>query len=99
MAKAGSTDKAAVNKAQHPAERTNFKQMVLGNPNYFGTFKKFGTKAVKPFSGDTSYEQLTCLGLQPDSQLLEGVINIKQNSGYGTDGCGAGILFDVDHAF
>ena len=90
MAKAGSTDKAAVNKAQHPAERTNFKQMVLGNPNYFGTFKKFGTKAVKPFSGDTSYEQLTCLGLQPDSQLLEGVINIKQNSGYGTDGCGAG---------
>ena len=73
-----------------PVERTNFKSLVLTNPNYFGTFPKLGGKSVKAFSGDTSYEQLECLGLNPGSNLLEGVINIKLHSGYGTNGCGAG---------
>ena len=66
MAKAGSTDTAAVNEAQHPAERSNFKQLVLGNPNYFGTFKKFGTKAVKPFSGDTMMRLFSTHPSTPD---------------------------------
>src|ERR1035438_6021725 len=75
-----------------PAHRANFKDYILGNPNYFGTFPKFGGKVVKALSGDTAYEQLECLGLNPASSRLEGVINIKQNSGYGTDGCGVGTV-------
>jgi len=75
-----------------PAHRANFKDYILGNPNYFGTFPKFGGKVVKALSGDTAYEQLECLGLNPSSSRLEAVINIKQHSGYGTDGCGAGTV-------
>ncbi len=91
MAEEKITDKAAaVDHAQLPNERSHFKSLVLGNPNYFGTFPKFGGKAIKAFSGNTTYEQLTCLGLNPGSSLLEGVVNVKLSSGYGTDGCGAG---------
>ncbi len=76
-----------------PSERVTFKKLILGNPNYFGTLPKFGGKVIKPLSGDTTFEQLRCLGLNPSSfgnSLLEATIDIKQNSGYGTDACGAG---------
>ena len=76
-----------------PSERTNFKKLLLGNPNFFGTFPDFGN-VVKAFSGDTTFEQLTCLGLFPGGFFgagkLEAVIDIKQHSGYGSDACGAG---------
>ena len=75
-----------------PAHRKNFKEYILANPNYFGTLPKFGGKVGKALSGDTTYEQLECLGLNPTSSRLEGVINIKQHSGYGTDGCGVGTV-------
>jgi len=76
-----------------PDERTHFKKLMLSNPNFFGTFPDLGT-IVKPIKGDTTFEQLTCLGLYPGSFFgggrLEAVINIKQHSGYGTDACGSG---------
>lgn len=77
-----------------PAERGKFQSLILGNPNYFGTFPKFGGKVIKKLSGDTTYEELRCLGLNPTGSLgnglLEAVVNIKQHSGYGTNACGAG---------
>jgi hypothetical protein len=90
MAKEEIQNPAQSTKIELPAKRTQFKSLVLSNPNYFGTFPKFGGKAQKPFSGDTTYEQLQCLGLNPGSNLLEAVVNIKQHSGYGTNACGAG---------
>jgi len=76
-----------------PNERTNFKKLLLSNPNFFGTFPNLG-KVVKAISGDTTFEQLTCVGLYPGEIFgggrLEGVINIKQHSGYGTNACGNG---------
>src|SRR5215203_5414249 len=47
-----------------PDERTHFKKLMLSNPNFFGTFPDLGT-IVKPIKGDTTFEQLTCLGLYP----------------------------------
>jgi hypothetical protein len=47
-----------------PNERTNFKKLLFSNPNFFGTFPNLG-KVVKQISGDTTFEQLTCLGLYP----------------------------------
>ncbi len=73
-----------------PAERATFKSLVLGNPNYFGTFPSFPGKVVKPVGGNTTFEELTCLGLNPGANKLEAAFNIKQHSGYGTDACGAG---------
>jgi len=76
-----------------PNERTNFKKLLLSNPNHFGTFPGLGN-VVKALKGDTTFEELTCLGLFPGGFLgggrLEAVINIKQHSGYGTDACGDG---------
>lgn len=75
-----------------PKERMEFKKLLLSNPNFFGTFPDLGT-VVKPLKGDTTFEQLTCLGLYPGgfgAGKLEAVLNIKQHSGYGTDACGNG---------
>ncbi len=90
MAKEETKIQAQSKKIELSAERTQFKSLVLSNPNYFGTFPKLGGKPVKQFSGDTNYEQLECLGLNPGSNLLEAVVNIKLHSGYGTNACGAG---------
>lgn len=86
------TTKSAASPVELPVERKQFKSLILSNPNYFGTFTKFGGKVVKASSGDTTYEQLTCLGLNPGSAVLEAVVNIKQSSGYGTNACGAGTI-------
>jgi hypothetical protein len=76
-----------------PNERANFKKLLLRNPNFFGTFPGLGN-VVKAIKGDTTFEELTCLGLFPGGILgggrLEAVVNIKQHSGYGTDACGEG---------
>jgi len=75
-----------------PAHRTNFKNLILENPNYFGTLPQFGGKVIKQLNGDTAFEQLECLGLNPEGNRLEAVFNIKQHSGYGTDACGLGTI-------
>jgi hypothetical protein len=76
-----------------PNERSNFKKLLFSNPNFFGTFPNLG-KVVKAISGDTTFEQLICLGLYPGEFFgggrLEAVVNIKQHSGYGSDACGDG---------
>jgi hypothetical protein len=86
------TDRAAISAA--PAERTHFNQLVMSNPNYFGTLPKFGGEVKKPISSNTTYEHLACIGLNPGgflgSGLLEAIVDITQHSGYGTDACGNG---------
>ena len=67
-----STADAAI--AQHvPTERLQFKTLILSNPNYFGTFPNLGGNVVVQKAFDTAYEQLTCLGLQPQQARLEAV--------------------------
>ena len=77
-----------INAIKVPNERSNFKKLLFSNPNFFGTFPNLG-KVVKALSGDTTFEQLTCLGLYPGEFFgggrLEAVIDIKQHSGYGSD--------------
>ncbi len=82
-------------------ERLNFKTLLLQNPNHFGTFPNLSGKVVLPKKFDTAFEELTCLGLNPEQNKLEAVVQIKQHSGYLTDACGAGsreyIRFFVQH--
>src|ERR1700737_1402289 len=84
MAQGSKSNKVVVEKIEVPGGRKHFKNLMLANPNYFGTFPNFGGKVIKAFSGNTAYEQLTCLGLNPGGLfgggLLEAVINIKQHS-------------------
>ena len=85
---------------KHP-ERFNFKKLILSNPNYFGTFPNLGGDIVLPKKFDTTFEDLTCLGLNPQQNKLEAVVQIKQNNGYLTDACGSGsreyVRFFVQH--
>ena len=40
--------------------------------------------------GDTSFEQLRCVGLRPSSDLLEGVLTVKKPNGFSGPLCSAG---------
>ncbi|HEY4711795.1 MAG TPA: hypothetical protein VIH69_03840 [Dehalococcoidia bacterium] len=40
--------------------------------------------------GDTSYEELKCVGLRPQSDLLEAVLTVKKSSGYSGGLCSKG---------
>lgn len=96
--KAASGQAAAA--ASVPKERMQFRPLLLSNPNYFGTLKESQFKAVLQLQGDTSYEQLECIGYNPQLNLLEGVVWIKQEVGYNGDICSAGtqefVRFYVD---
>ena len=55
-----------------PKERTNFKALLAQNLNYFGNLEEKKLKPVKKIVFDTAFEQLTCVGFNPDGNLLEG---------------------------
>lgn len=71
-------------------ERGNFKKLLLTNPNYFGNLdEKFG-KPVLKISASSFYEELGCVGYHLQQEMLEAVVYVKQQAGYGSDICGPG---------
>lgn len=70
-------------------ERAHFRKLILMNPNYFGNVVG-PFKPVKVMASDTSYEQLMCVGYNPQFERLEAVVHIKKNFGYGGDLCSSG---------
>ena len=73
-----------------PKERQQFSALLLGNPNYFGNLEGSGFEAVQAMQGNTSYEELGCVGFQPQQSQLEAVVYLKQKSGYGGPLCSSG---------
>ena len=63
-------------------ERSAFLPRLLSNPNYYGNLKDSPFKPVQSIISNTSYEELKCVGFNPDLSRLEGVVWIKQQSGY-----------------
>jgi hypothetical protein len=82
--------KAAARPHGYRKEREQFLELLGKNPNYFGTAEGSKLPAVVPQQGDTSYEELTCIGLYPERNFLEGIIKIKRPSGYLGDLCSGG---------
>jgi len=72
----------AVRAALHFEERVNFRLLHLGNPEYF--------VKVLPIAKNTDFEELGCVGYQPQQERLEAVVYLYQPAGYGTGLCGAG---------
>ncbi|MES2502714.1 MAG: hypothetical protein V4545_08920 [Pseudomonadota bacterium] len=71
--------------------RGNFTKLLISNPNYFGNLDAdVFPKAVFPIKGNTLYENLGCLGLEPQFDLLKTVLYINQDSGYSGELCSAG---------
>ena len=55
--------------------RNNFTKLLISNPNYFGNLDSdILLKAVFPIKGNTQYENLGCIGLEPQFDLLKTVL-------------------------
>ena len=72
------------NEAGVPRERTHFEELLLA-----GHFKLAAAEAGPPV-GDTTYEQLVCVGYRPQVKRLDAVVQIKQLGGYSGGICTAG---------
>jgi hypothetical protein len=70
--------------------REQFRGLLLSNPNYFGTLKESELTPVFPIQQNTGFEELVCVGYQPQLHRLEAVVHVKQSTGYGGDICSAG---------
>ena len=75
-------------------ERIKFKELLTQNPNYFGNVKVEAIAeeypVVSKMSMNTKYEELTCVGLYPEDNILEAIIEVKLPYGFKGSLCGAG---------
>lgn len=86
-------------------ERVEFKNLIMGNPNYFGNVLDEAIAAtyepVYLMQNNTKYEEIRCVGLYPEYSLLEAVIEVKLPYGYKGPLCKEGsteyVAFYVDY--
>ncbi|WP_150048568.1 hypothetical protein [Methylomonas rhizoryzae] len=112
-------------------ERIEFKNLIMQNPNYFGSISESQDQnvilnavyslppktveamlpklaidpgwlvPVKPMFYNTTYEELKCVGLYPENDLLEAVIEIKLPYGFNGELCTLGstqyVAFYIDY--
>jgi hypothetical protein len=71
-------------------ERSQFTALILQNPNHFGNLQESLFKPVKPIASNTTYEELKCVGFQPQLNRLEAVVWVKQAAGYNGGLCSNG---------
>ena len=71
-------------------ERRSLHELLGNNPNYFGTAPNTGLPVIEPVEFNTGYEELTCVGLWPEANLLEATILVKLPFGFLGDLCGRG---------
>lgn len=83
-------EKLVLGKLTPEQARSNMKAVLLANPNYFGTLKDSKLQAVLKIQGDTSYENIGCVGFNPRLSRLEAEVNIKKESGYSGGVCTPG---------
>ena len=99
MAKITSNESAALEAVK--AHRLNFSGLVASNPNYFGNLKDSEYKPVVSIENDVFYEQVTCLGFNPATNILEAVVQVNQSTGYNGSLCQNGsfeyVRFFVDY--
>jgi hypothetical protein len=71
--------------------RRSFKYQLLQNPNYFGNLGELDIPdlpgPVLQKVGDTTYEELTCVGYNPDTDILTAIVRVKLTSGYSGGPC------------
>lgn len=77
-------------KPDHLKERGRFRTLLLSNPNYFGNLPESPFEAELQIAGNTTYEEIGCVGFHPQFGRLEAVVYIKQPVGYGGNVCSAG---------
>ena len=86
-------------------ERLHFKKLIIENPNYFSTISDESIVAAFPsvieMKYNTKYEELVCVGLYPEDDLLEAIIEVKLPYGYKGSLCQEGsteyVSFFIDY--
>ena len=73
-----------------PKERSQFRALLAINPNYFGNEDGSKLKAVSKITSNKTYEEIGCVGFQPQFNRLETVVYVKRPNGYGGDVCSNG---------
>ena len=73
-------------------ERLNFLHMLAKNPNYFGNIPDSKLKLQKKLVVQKTYEQLTCVGYNPDTGVMQATFAINRSTGYGGNLCQTGSL-------
>jgi hypothetical protein len=71
-------------------ERTEFLELLKHNPNYFGTLPISELKVVNPIKYDTRFEELKCIGLYPERNFLEAILQVKLPYGFLGNLCSPG---------
>lgn len=71
-------------------ERTHFLYMLAKNPNYFGNLLGSKLKPISKLIKEVQYEELTCVGYNPDTENMEATFIIKKSAGYSGDLCTGG---------
>ncbi len=93
-------DEKIVSNIKVEPERTHFLQMLARNPNYFGNIPESKLKPNFILVSNTNFEQLTCVGYNPDTANMEATFAIKNTFGYSGNLCSAGsfehIRFYID---
>ncbi len=69
-------------------QRRDFHRLLAGNPNHFGQLKESKFQPAQPIAGNTSFEQLHCVGLYPERNTVEAFLEVKRPYGFGGDLCG-----------
>jgi hypothetical protein len=73
-------------------ERTNFLHMLALNANYFGNIPGSKLKPAMTMIDDNTYESISCLAYNPDTEDMEAVIHINRSNGYGGNLCSGGSI-------
>lgn len=71
-------------------ERSRFKPLLLSNPNYFGNLAQSEYQPVLKIVGDTTYEQITCVGYNLNLSVVEATVHVNLPVGYGGNLCSPG---------
>ena len=70
---AKTNDPTAVTVPQVQPERANFHKLIAANPNYFGNIANSPFPPVVQIQNNTSFEEVTCIGFNPVTNILETV--------------------------
>lgn len=94
-------DHDQIGKERAEPARRNYRLLLAANPNYFGSLPDVGFDVVEAKSGDTSYEELSCVSYSPARDRIEATIEVKRSFGYVGGPCTPGsfehVRFYVDY--
>lgn len=94
------------NARQLQPEREHMHLMLLQNPNYFGTLSKKDPliheyKPVTLIQGNPAYEQITCVGYNPQMKSVSAIVRLNKSNGYSGGPCAHGsreyVRFYIDY--